>query len=75
MTFLWRYYGKPAASTAANPFVDVSNNSVFCPAILWAYGAGITTGYDATHFRPNQTCSRWQVVMFLYRAIGEGKAN
>lgn len=75
VTFLWRYYGKPAASTAANPFVDVSNNSVFCPAILWAYGAGITTGYDATHFRPNQTCSRWQVVMFLYRAIGEGKAN
>ncbi len=75
VTFLWRYYGKPAASTAANPFVDVSNNSVFCPAILWAYGAGITTGYDSTHFRPNQTCSRWQVVMFLYRAIGEGKAN
>ncbi len=74
VTFLWRYYGKPAPATGANPFVDVSNSSVFCPAILWAYGAGITTGYDATHFRPDQVCSRWQVVMFLYRAICEGKA-
>lgn len=74
VTFLWRYYGKPAASTAANPFKDVSNNSVFCPAILWAYGTGITTGYGGDLFKPNQTCSRWQVVMFMYRAICEGKA-
>ena len=74
VTFLWRYFGKPAASTGANPFVDVSDSSVFCPAILWAYGCGITTGYDDTHFRPNQVCNRWQVVMFLYRAIGESKA-
>ena len=74
VTFLWRYFGKPAASTGANPFVDVSDSSVFCPAILWAYGCGITTGYDETHFRPNQVCNRWQVVMFLYRAIGESKA-
>lgn len=74
VTFLWRYYGKPAPSTNLNPFVDVSETSVFRNAILWAYGQGITTGYDATHFQPNKTCNRWQVVMFMYRAIGEGKA-
>lgn len=74
VTFLYRYFGKPASATTTNPFVDVGNGSVFLPAILWAYGAGITQGYDATHFRPDQTCSRWQVVMFMYRAICEGKA-
>lgn len=74
VTFLWRYYGEPAPSTNLNPFVDVKETSVFRNAILWAYGQGITTGYDATHFQPNKTCNRWQVVMFMYRAIGEGKA-
>ena len=74
VTFLWRYYGKPMPATNLNPFVDVAESSPFRTAILWAYGQGITMGYDDTHFQPNTVCNRWQVVMFMYRAIGENKA-
>jgi len=74
VTFLWRFFGEPAPSTNRNPFVDVSETSAFRTAILWAYGAEIASGYDDTHFQPNKTCNRWQVVMFMYRAIGEAKA-
>lgn len=68
VTFLYRYSGSPAVS-GSNPFADVSNGSAFRDAIVWASQQGITTGYDASHFRPNETCTRWQVVLFLYRAF------
>ena len=54
-----------------NPFVDVQSTSYYYNAVLWAYGNGITTGKDATHFLPNSTCTRAQVVAFLWRAKGE----
>lgn len=72
VTFLWRFNGEPAATTTANPFTgDVSTSSVYYKAILWAAENGITQGYDATHFRPDTVCNRWQVVTFLYRAMVE----
>ena len=69
VTFLWRYYGKPTPSNLDNPFVDVSPNSVFYRAILWAAEQGITLGYGNNDFQPNKICSRWQVVTFLHRAM------
>lgn len=69
VTFLWRYYGKPTPSNLDNPFVDVSPNSVFYRAILWAAEQGITLGYGNNDFQPNRICSRWQVVTFLHRAM------
>ena len=57
----------------ANPFADVSADSVYYDAVLWAYyhePQQITAGFDATHFRPNASCTRGQVVTFLWRAAG-----
>ena len=36
--------------------------------MLWAVGKGITNGVDKTHFGPDATCTRGQIVTFLYRA-------
>lgn len=69
VTFLWRYYGQPSPSNLSNPFNDVSPNSVFYKAILWAAEKGITQGYGNDDFQPNRICSRWQVVTFLHRAM------
>lgn len=53
-----------------NPFTDVSENSVYCPGIIWAYDKGITNGATTTTFNPNDPCTRAQVVAFLWRAAG-----
>lgn len=75
VTFLWRYFDKPVPGATIYGFADA--NSIAAPfrdAVAWAVEKGITTGYQDNTFRPNVTCNRWQVVMFMYRAIGEGKA-
>ena len=75
VTFLWRAEGQPEPASAVNPFADVSakqdngNDNPFYTAILWAVGEGITNGTDKTHFSPNNTCTRAQVVTFIYRDI------
>ncbi len=70
VTFLWRAAGEPNVSANVN-FVDVSTSSVYYKAIKWAVANGITKGTDAKHFSPNATCTRGQVVTFMYRAAGE----
>ncbi len=69
VTFLWRYCDSPAPESTDNPFVDVNENSVFYPAILWAADNGITNGYGNNDFRPDMVCTRWHVVLFLQRAV------
>jgi len=68
VTFLWRAMGKPAPANDANPFTDVSANAYYYDAVLWAVEKGITTGLSADSFGPNSTCTRGQIVTFLYRA-------
>lgn len=68
VTFLWRAQGKNVAD-AANPFEDVSSEAYFYDAVLWAVDKGVTTGLSATSFGPNSTCTRGQIVTFLYRAM------
>ena len=58
-----------AAAGTSNPFTDVSAASPYYPAILWAYENGITGGTSPTTFSPNNTCTRAQIVTFLYRAL------
>ena len=70
VTFLWRAAGEPEPETAVNPFTDVSEDAYNYEAILWAYENGITSGTTATTFAPNATCTRAQIVTFLYRAGG-----
>ena len=69
VTFLWRANGKPAPSKTSNPFKDVKASDYFYDSVLWAVEKGITLGTDATHFSPSDTCTRGQVVTFLYRAV------
>ena len=69
VTFLWRYEGQPAPTTANNPFADVKESAYFAKAVLWAAESGVTSGTSATTFSPKDTCTRAQVVTFLYRDI------
>ena len=48
-------------------FTDVAAGSYCYNAVQWAVANGITKGTDTTHFSPNATCTRGQVVTFLYR--------
>ena len=53
-----------------NFFVDVPADAYYYDAVLWAAKNGITDGVDDTHFAPNATCTRAQIVTFLWRAAG-----
>lgn len=53
-----------------NPFVDVQSDKFYYEPVLWALGNNVTSGIDETHFGPNETCTRGQVVSFLWRAAG-----
>ncbi len=72
VTFLWRAEGEPEPTSATNPFKDVSETDYFYKAVLWAVENGITNGTSKTKFSPANTCTRGQVVTFLYRdVVGE----
>ena len=70
VTFLWRAAGSPAAKSSAMPFADVKAGSYYYDAVLWAVEQGITKGTSDTMFSPDATCSRAQIVTFLWRAGG-----
>ena len=53
------------------PFEDVKTTDYFYEPVVWAYVEGITTGTTATKFAPQSTCTRGQVVTFLWRAMGK----
>ncbi|MBR5491391.1 MAG: S-layer homology domain-containing protein, partial [Oscillospiraceae bacterium] len=71
VTFLWRAAGEPAPESDYNPFTDVSEGEFYYEAVLWAVENGITGGVSATSFAPKATCTRGQIVTFLYRAFGK----
>lgn len=67
VTFLWRAAGSPTPKSSAMSFVDVPSDSYYYDAVLWAVESGITKGTSDTTFSPNTTCSRAQIVTFLWR--------
>ena len=75
MTFLWRAAGEPKAEKAENPFKDVPADAYYLDAVLWAVEKGITKGTEVDQFSPNDTCTRAQIVTFLYRNAGEPKVE
>ena len=75
VTFLWRAAGEPEPETTVNPFTDVKEGDYFYKAVLWAVENGVTTGKSETIFAPKETCTRAQIVTFIYRAAGEPKAD
>lgn len=74
-SFLWRAAGCPEPKASSCQFVDVDSQSPHYKAIIWASEQGITLGYDATHFRPDKTCTRAQIVTFIYRYEGSPKTS
>lgn len=71
VTFMWRAVGEPAPKSADNPFKDVKEGAYYYNAVLWAAELGITTGTTETTFSPDATCTRAQIVTFLWRALQE----
>ena len=63
---------EPADET---PFTDVSADSPYADAILWAAKNGVTQGKTATTFGPSDPCTRGQIVTFLWRAAGSPAAK
>ena len=70
VTFLWRAYGKVQPTSTDNPFVDTVSTAYYYDAMRWAVENNITKGTNSTHFEPNKTCTRAEVVTFLWRAAG-----
>ena len=68
VTFLWRAAGSPKPETRAMPFTDVPVGSYYYDAVLWVVENGITKGTSDTTFNPNDTCTRAQIVSFLWRS-------
>ena len=69
VTFLWRFEGEPEPQPSTNPFTDVKEKHYFYKPVMWAVETGVTKGTSATSFSPNETCTRVQIVTFLYRDI------
>ena len=67
VTFIWRAAGKPEPENMA-AFSDMPSNSDFQKAISWASENGITSGIGGNRFGPDRTCTRGQIVTFLYNA-------
>jgi|GEM_PF-5862286 len=77
VTFLWRLAGCPDPESSVNIFADVPVGSYFEKSVQWAYEQGITTGRrqktsdGSMLFDPGATCSRREIVTFLWRYAGE----
>ena len=67
VTFLYRDAGSPIASGSAS-FADVPSDSYYRDAVRWAVAQGITAGTSANAFSPDESCTRAQIITFLYRA-------
>ncbi len=67
VTFLWRAAGSPEPTASEMTFTDVKADAYYYKAVLWAVENKITSGMSDTLFAPDATCSRSQIVTFLYR--------
>ena len=66
VTYLWKLAGQPSAG--ASGFTDVPSSASYAQSVAWAVREGITSGTSASTFSPDNTCTRAQIVTFLYRA-------
>ena len=55
---------------AAGGFADVAPSAYYASPVAWAVEKGITTGTSSTAFSPEQTCTKAQIITFLWRAAG-----
>ena len=69
VAFLWRAAGSPTPESSGMPFTDVAADAYYHDAVLWAVAKGITKGMAADSFGPDASCTRAQIVSFLYRCM------
>ena len=69
VTFLWRFKDSPKPEKAENAFTDLTPGAFYEDAVAWAVANKVTNGMTDTTFAPDATCTRGQVVTFLYRAV------
>ena len=63
-----RMAGSPEADgTISLPFTDVANNAWYIDGVTWCYSEGIVSGTSDTTFSPNNSITREQAAVFLYR--------
>ena len=67
VTFLWRAAGSPAPKTLSS-FADVPADAYYAKAVAWAVENGVAKGVSETLFAPDTSCTRAQIVTFLWRA-------
>ena len=67
MTFLWAANGKTEPESEVSPFSDVTSGDWFCKPILWAAEHDVTAGIGGGLFGVNSTCTRAQIITFLYK--------
>ena len=75
VTFLHRMIASPEPAAIDMPFIDVKTSDYFYKPVKWAYGSKITGGTSNTTFSPDESCTRAQVVTFLWRTAGQQKAS
>ena len=56
--------------TVSSPFADVSSDSYYAQPVQWAADQGITSGVSKDSFGPDLSCTRAQIITFLWRAAG-----
>ncbi len=69
VTYLWKLAGSP--QTGGSGFTDVAASAPCAQAVAWAVSEGITSGTGRDTFSPDRTCSRGQIVTFLYHALAK----
>ena len=68
VTFLWRAAGSPEPKSADLPFTDVPADAYYAKAVAWAIENNVAKGVSETLFAPDASCTRAQIVTFLWRA-------
>ena len=68
-------FARTGESGSDMPFTDVSAGAYYFDAVRWAAEEGITSGVTGTTFAPGRSCTRAQVITFLWRANGSPRAE
>lgn len=68
VSYIWQTFDSESPGAKGTSFTDVSPNAAYADAVTWAVKNGITDGYPGNIFLPSKTCSRGEIVTFLYRA-------
>ncbi|MBO4418748.1 MAG: S-layer homology domain-containing protein [Oscillospiraceae bacterium] len=71
VVFFWAANDRPEVEVENNPFKDVSDKHWAHKAVMWAVKNGITGGTKPDQFSPSKTCSRSEILQFLYAAMGK----